>query len=179
MLYNKFELENYEMRMMEPKNRTNCKVRKLFVLKLEIQLKKRVVFHMMFDSNLTLECFRCDTLQKRKNPNPARNCQVPSKIISKRRAQKNKSRGSHSTLKVWYSTERERMSETALEEEEESSGQCVGRYSHGTFTFILLTHCQDVKILAITEYSYESESLHSYTQYIHTETLILNYSITT
>ena len=51
MLYNKFELENYEMRMMEPKNRTNCKVRKLFVLKLEIQLKKIVVYHMMFDSN--------------------------------------------------------------------------------------------------------------------------------
>ena len=45
--------------------------------------------------------------KKIKNPNPARNCWVPSKIISKRRVQKKKSRGSPSTLKVWQkSTQR-------------------------------------------------------------------------
>ena len=48
--------------------------------------------------------------------------------------------------------ERERKREREVEEEEESSGLCVGRYSNGTFTFILQTHSQIVKIETTTEY---------------------------
>ena len=50
------------------------------------------------------------------------------------------------------------MREIALEEEEESSGQCVGRYSHETFTFMrVLCDGQNFYILTMSQEN-ESES---------------------
>ena len=44
------------------------------------------------------------------------------------------------------------MREIALEEEEESYGQCVGRYSHETFTFIrVLCDGQNFYILTMSQ----------------------------